>query len=68
MTKYKNNYNYNCIEKTLILTDIFLGNMNLDNLLGLIDIQRPQLIINNCDEMSELVKQAMKIQGYTIIK
>lgn len=65
MIKYKNNYN--CNDKTMILTDNFLGNMDLDNLLSLIDIQRPKLIIDNCNKKSILVKKAIKIQGYTII-
>lgn len=66
MIKYKNNYN--CNKEILILTDNFLGNMNLDNLLSFIDIQCPKLIIDNCNKKSMLVKKAMKIQGYTIIQ
>ena len=65
MIKYYCNNDYN--GKTLILTDNFFGNMDLDNLLSLIDIQRPKLIIDNCNKKSILVKKAIKIQGYTII-
>lgn len=65
MIKCYCNNDYN--GKTLILTDKFLGNMDLDNLLSLIDIQRPKLIIDNCNKKSILVKKAIKIQGYTII-
>lgn len=66
MIKCYCNNDYN--GKTLILTDKFLGTMDLNNVLSLIDIQRPKLIINNCNKKSKLLKQALRIQGYNILK